>query len=301
MCKGSSARAGAEVYRFNVDMGRMEDCLSELESESRTETTLTPAHITVKAVATALDEMRHMHGVLLGDKLFRAPSSPVDISFTESSAAGDDDGRFLHSAHDVSSSAADVCTIAHEAAQYNEHHQANMSTMRLISRLLRPVIPTFIIQLVLMCNTGALMALLLTLGVDVCPFGAGMVISVLPRDENKDGVRAGVNSVTPVGRPSGEMDVNEVDFSVLPLSSNVTSSRFGLCMPSVTVTLGHGGVKFVPIHHHEKKIVRKFRVLNVSVCLHEVLTSSPGCSLQERQDFITRLKSLLNNPKQVLN
>ena len=307
VCKGSSLRAGAEVYRFNVDLSRVEEHLAGVQTSSSPTLTLTAAHIAVKAVGVALEEMRHMHGVLLADRLYRAPGALVNVSVTESSGAGDHAGIFLHNVHNVASSSASVPVIAQEVASNKQHHGANMSVMRLFLRCIQPFLPVSLTgPLVVYCNE-ALMACLLTLGMDVCPFGAARVVSVLPREGEGDGDGApssrhsststSTSTMSPPPTTGGEMDENEIDFSVLPMTSSITVTRRGLCVPPVTVTLGYGGVKFIPVQHQEKKIVRKFRVVNVSVCLHEVLTSSPGCSLQERQEFISKLKSLLNNPK----
>ena len=298
-CKGSALRSGAEVYRFNVDMGRVEEFLNNQQQRAGPGISLTAVHVVVKAVGVALDDMRHMHGVLLSDRLYRAPNSPVNISFSESSGAGDHDGIFLHHVHDVSSSAATVTAIAREASGEKQHHGANYSGARLFLRLIHPFLPTCITDQILVFLNNALIACLLVLGVDVCPFGAARVVSVLTRDDRSSGdtSRNSISSVTPLS--GGEMKENEIDYSVLPMTASVTPSRRGVCVPTVTVSLGYGGVKFIPVQHQEKKIVRKFRVINVAVSLHEVLTSSPGCTLQERQDFIAKLKSLLNNPQQL--
>jgi hypothetical protein len=301
VCKGSLLRAGAEMYRFHVDMGRVEEYLSELQaSSSDPSTTMTAAHIAVKAVGVAMNEMRHMHGVLLDGHLYRAPRTAVDVSVTESSGAGDHGGIFLHNVTDVSSPAASISTIAKEVASNSHQHSANMSLARFLWRFFRPFFPTCITEPLLVYTNSAFMACLLTLGVNVCPFGAARVVSVLSREDSGSAASSSNSGSISSSSPANEMDAHEVDFSVLPMTSRVACTRHGVCVPPVTVTLGDGGVKFIPVQHQEKKkIVRKFRVLNVSVCLHEVLTSSPGCTLQERQEFIARIKSLLNNPKQL--
>jgi hypothetical protein len=300
MCKGSSFRAGAEVYRFSVNMSRVEECLSDLKAQTDTAgPPMTAAHIAVKALGVALDEKRHMHGVLLSDRLYRSPHSPVDVSVSESSGVGDHAGIFLHNVNDVSSQSASIFTIAQEVACNKPHHGANMSAIRLLFRAMHPFVPTYITEQLLVHTNSAMMACLLMLGEDVSPFGAARVVSVLSTDEDCTG-DSSCSSISSTGGTGADMTENEIDFSVLPMTSSVTSTRRGLCVPPVTLTLGYGGVKFIPVQHQERKIVRKFRVMNVSVCLHEVLTSSPGCTLQERQEFIAKLKSLLNNPKQLV-
>ena len=62
---------------------------------------MTAAHLAVKAVGISLNEMRHMQGVLLADRLYRTPGGPVDVSVAESSGAGDHEGVLLHTVHDV--------------------------------------------------------------------------------------------------------------------------------------------------------------------------------------------------------
>mmetsp|Transcript_12621 Transcript_12621/g.20484 ORF Transcript_12621/g.20484 Transcript_12621/m.20484 type:complete len:1127 (+) Transcript_12621:89-3469(+) len=297
VCNGSALRTGAEVYRFNVDMGRVEEFLTEQQMRVGSGVSLTAVHVVVKAVGVALDEMRHMHGVLLDDSLYRAPRSSVDVSFSESSGAGDHNGILLHHVHDVSSPAATITSIAREASGEKQQHGANYSAVRLFLRAIRPFVPTFVADQLLVYMNDALVAFFITLGVDVQPFGAARVISVLAKDEGagNETTRNSITATSPLN--NGDMKEDEIDFSVLPMMSNVAPARRGVCLPSVTVTLGYGGVKFVPVQHQEKKIVRKFRVINVAVSLHEVLTSSPGCTLQERQEFIAKLKSLLNNPK----
>lgn len=292
MCKGSSLRAGAEVYRFDVDMSRLEECLEQhLGGGAASTPGLTAAHIAVKAVGECLGEMRHMHGVLQRGRLFREPGAAVDVSVTESSGAGDHAGLFLHKVHNVSSSATSIAAIAKEVGSHKACSARLRTMINLLSRFLRPIVPVCVTEALLVLGNGALVALLLAMGVGVCPFGAARVVSVLPK-ETREGNGA--------GESAGERNAQEVDFSVLPMSSGAATGHC-LCLPPVTLTLSDGGVKFLPVQQlqqtpSKRKVVRKFRVMSVSVCLHEELTSSPGCTLQERQEFIAKLKALLSDP-----
>lgn len=285
VCNGSSLRIGAEVYRFNIDMGRIEEYLDGLQDVS-----LTAAHVTVKAVGVALSEMHSMQGMVVGDALYRPPrTAGVNVSVSENNA--NHGGVFVHSVHDVASSVATIPTIALEMCRNkNQHGGPNYSGLRLLGRVLELFYPSCLMELFRAHFSGLVMAWDAVLGHDVCPYGAARVVSVLAKDVTSTGGSGNG------GNGGVEMNEDETDLTVLPMTQ---TTQF--CAPPVIVTLGNGGVKFVPVHHQEKKIVRKFRVINVSVSLHDVLTSSPGCTLQARLDFIARLKSLLNNPSQLRN